>query len=137
MGHLPPDRNKQSQARPFSTDILLNYHNYHDDRLNTALTMSRKADPNTADPTALAGFPLMAASEIRDCMEALGITVHPDDLTKPTPASIHAIWAALLDELMDISTEMLEEPKRAVLSGMTTSEMYTDTIGMMVFFGYW
>ncbi|CAK9786542.1 hypothetical protein CC85DRAFT_283150 [Cutaneotrichosporon oleaginosum] len=93
--------------------------------------MSRKADAK-----ALAGFPLMAASEIRDCMEALGITVHPDDLTKPTAATTHAIWAALLDELMDISPEMLEQPKLAATEGMANPELYMDTLGAIMFYNH-
>ncbi|GMK54609.1 hypothetical protein CspeluHIS016_0111950 [Cutaneotrichosporon spelunceum] len=93
--------------------------------------MSRKAEPNPN-----AGFPLMAATEIRNCMEALGITVHPDDLTKPTTASTHAIWAALIDELMGISPDMLEGPKAAVAEGMPHPELYTETLGTIMFFSH-
>lgn len=94
--------------------------------------MSRRAEAKD-----IAGFPLMAASEIRDCLEALEIRVHPEDLTKPTAASTHTIWTALLDTLMDISPDMMEEPKSALVADMPAPELYRDTLGTIMFYSHW
>lgn len=94
--------------------------------------MSRKAVVNER-----AGFPLLAPGEILDCIQALGLTVHPDDLTRPTPMAVRTIWTALLDSLMDISPEMIEEPMLAVTESMPYPEMYQDTIGTIMFYSHW
>lgn len=94
--------------------------------------MSRRAEAKD-----LAGFPLMAPTEIRDCLEALGIKIQQDDLIKPTAATTHTIWVALLDSLMDISPDMMEDPKNAVAADMAAPELYLDTLGTIMFFAHW
>lgn len=94
--------------------------------------MSRKGEPKE-----LAGFPLMATSEIHDCMKALNIRIQPEDLTKPTSATTMAIWTALLDNLMGITPDMLEGPKDELLDGMNYPELYNNTLGTVMFFNHW
>jgi kinetochore protein Nuf2 len=66
----------------------------------------------------LLGFPMMTTPEVLECLGALGINVHADDLQKPTPQSTQAIWAALLEALTGTPVEMFEGPKATLLGMM-------------------
>lgn len=59
----------------------------------------------------------MTTVEIIECLLALGLTVQPEDITKPSAQSAQMIWAGLLDSLMGAPMDMLEQPK-VMLMGM-------------------
>ena len=69
-------------------------------------------------PQELAGFPMMTTSEVVDCLLALGITVHNDDVAKPSAQSAQMIYSALLDALVGAPMELLEQPKAALMGMM-------------------
>lgn len=76
----------------------------------------RRAPP----PTELFAFPTMDSREILDCLYALGISVQPEDLAKPSAASAQLIFAELLEALMaiNIGDAAVEGPKGTLMGMM-------------------
>jgi hypothetical protein len=69
-------------------------------------------------PSFKPGFPSMSVDELCDCLFALGISAHVEDLHKPNPQSAQAIYAGLLDALMSANVESMEQPKAALMGLM-------------------
>ncbi|KAK4686708.1 kinetochore protein Nuf2, partial [Tremellales sp. Uapishka_1] len=80
------------------------------------------------------GFTICNASTLVQLLAALGIIVNLDDITKPTPASVQAIWAGLLDTLMGAPIDLLEQPKAALMGMMEYKELYSDALQFTMFF---
>jgi len=64
------------------------------------------------------GYPLMLVSEIHFLLEALGIAVTMEELSKPHAQIVQMIYSALLDALMGAPLEMIEGPKGALMGMM-------------------
>ena len=65
-----------------------------------------------------AQYPLMSLAEITSILDVLGITVSPEELSKPHAQVVQMIYTALLDALMGAPAEMIEGPKTALLGMM-------------------
>lgn len=74
---------------------------------------NRRVQQNAPPP-----YPLMNIDEIVNCLHALGIGANPEDLVKPNPQTAQAIYAGMLDALMGAPTEMLEQPRQALMGMM-------------------
>lgn len=68
--------------------------------------------------TVSAGFPLLSYKELAECLEALGISVNVDDISKPSPAITQQIFLQLVDILMGSPMESMEGPKATLLGMM-------------------
>ena len=63
-------------------------------------------------------FPMMSVLEINNILEALGIIVKPEDISKPNSGGVHQIWSALLECLMGYHQDFIEGPKTSLLMQM-------------------
>lgn len=63
-------------------------------------------------------FPMMSVQEINNILEALGIIVKPEDISKPNSGGVHQIWSALLECLMGYHQDFIEGPKTSLLMQM-------------------
>jgi hypothetical protein len=64
------------------------------------------------------GYPLMSVAEIHFLLEALGIAVTVEELSKPHAQIVQMIYSALLDSLMGAPMDMIEGPKGALMGMM-------------------
>jgi kinetochore protein Nuf2 len=85
-------------------------------------------------PVEATSFPLMSVNEICECLSALNIPVQQEDIIKPSAASAQHIYANLVSEIMGAPIELIEQPKSALLGMLEYKELYSDALGMMMFF---
>jgi len=61
------------------------------------------------------GFPMMEVDEIIPLLNELNIKASPQDLYRPTAASVQSLWLQMLESLTGASPDMIENPRRALL----------------------
>lgn len=64
------------------------------------------------------GFPLLSVGELHDCLYALGVSVNPEDISKPTQQTTQMIYAQLVEILMGAPMDGMEGPKASILGMM-------------------
>lgn len=77
------------------------------------MSQNRKFQPQVS-----AGFPQLTTTELCDCLLALGIQVHADDVAKPSAQTTQMIYARLVENMMGAPLELMEQPRLMVMGMM-------------------
>jgi hypothetical protein len=92
-----------------------------------AMMLSRKQPQQE-----VASFPQLITTELCDCLLALGIQVHIEDISKPTAQTTQMIYARLIENMMGMPLDYMEQPKNTLM-GMMEYKVSTPCATFVVF----
>jgi kinetochore protein Nuf2 len=79
-------------------------------------------------------FPQMSIPDITNALAGWGLSVSHEQLVRPSPDFVEAVYCACLQQVTDIDHDSLRDPVQSALTASTIEDKVRDTIHHRPFF---